>query len=195
MRLWPATLEHGPVRLRPIRLRDSAAWSEVQHRNRQWLTPWEATVPDNQFAPGFGGMVRGARRQAREGRALPFVLEVDGRLRGQVSVASVTWGSSRSASIGYWIDQAVAGHGHVPCAVGMVIDHCLQAGLHRLEINIRPENGPSLAVARKLGLREEGLREAFLHIDGRWQDHVSFAVTVEEVPDGLHDRAHLTTRA
>lgn len=187
---WPVTLRHGPLVLRPLRRRDVAAWNDVQLRNRDWLRPWEATTPDGSVAPSFAQMVVGLRRQAREGRAMPFVVEVDGRLRGQVTVSTITWGAFRSGSIGYWIDSAVAGRGHVPCAVAMVVDHCFATGLHRLEVNIRPENGPSLAVVRKLGLREEGLRQRMLHIDGGWRDHLSFAVTEEEVPEGLHARLH-----
>ena len=37
----------------------------------------------------------------------------------------------------------------------------------------------------KLGFREEGLRPRYLHIDGGWRDHLVFALTAEEVPDGL----------
>ncbi len=190
MKAWPVTLQHDRLRLRPLHTRDATAWSQVQLRNRDWLQSWEATVPDGDLAPSFGSMVRSVRRQARDGRALPFALEVDGRFRGQVSVSSVTWGSFRSASIGYWIDQEVAGRGYMPCAVALVVDHCLAWGLHRLEVNIRPENVASLAVARKLRLREEGLRQRFLHIDGGWRDHLSFAVTAEEVLEGMHQRVH-----
>ncbi|MFC5381846.1 GNAT family N-acetyltransferase [Aquipuribacter nitratireducens] len=189
-RLWPVELEHGRLRLRPLRRRDRAAWEEVQLRNRDWLQPWEATAPDGSVPPSYAGMVAGLRRQAREGRALPFAIEVDGRLRGQLTVSMLAWGAFRSGSVGYWIDRQVAGRGHVPCAVGLAADHCFAGGVHRLEINIRPENAPSLAVVRKLGLRDEGLRRGLLHIDGDWRDHVSFAVLADEVPEGLHARAH-----
>jgi len=40
-------------------------------------------------------------------------------------------------------------------------------------------------VVEKLGLRDEGVRERFLHIQGQWRDHRTFAVTREEVPEGL----------
>ena len=54
--------------------------------------------------------------------------------------------------MGYWIDQAYAGRGIVPRAVAMAIDHCFStAGLHRVEICIRPENTNSLRVVEKLG--------------------------------------------
>ncbi|MCL2464192.1 MAG: GNAT family N-acetyltransferase, partial [Micrococcales bacterium] len=61
-------------------------------------------------------------------------------------------------------------------------------GLHRIEVNIRPENAASLRVAAKLALRDEGVRERYLHIAGQWADHRTFAVTAEEVPDGLLGR-------
>jgi len=41
---------------------------------------------------------------------------------------------------------------------------------------------------QKLGFREEGTRSAFLHIAGAWRDHRSFALTADEVPDGLLSR-------
>jgi ribosomal-protein-alanine N-acetyltransferase len=44
----------------------------------------------------------------------------------------------------------------------------------------------------KLGFREEGLRRAFLHIAGEWRDHLSYALTREEVPTGLLARWHRT---
>ena len=32
----------------------------------------------------------------------------------------------------------------------------------------------------KLGLREEGIAERYLEINGVWEDHVRYAITVEE---------------
>jgi len=158
-------------------------------RNEQWLRPWEATAPaaDTEPSPTFFGMVAKFRAEARQGRALPFAITYDGVLVGQLTVGGITYGSARSGYIGYWIDEAVAGRGIVPTAVAMAVDHCFGVmGLHRLEISIRPENAASLRVVEKLGLRCEGPRERFLHIDGDWRDHVTYAVTAEEVlPDGL----------
>jgi ribosomal-protein-alanine N-acetyltransferase len=117
---------------------------------------------------------------------LPFVVTYDDRLVGQVTVGGITWGSLASAHVGYWVDQRVAGRGVMPTAVALVTDHCFgTVGLHRLEVNIRPENAASLRVVEKLGFREEGTREAFLHIAGAWRDHRSFALTAGEVPEGM----------
>ena len=122
---------------------------------------------------------------------LPFVVTYDGRLVGQLTVGGITWGSLCSAHVGYWVDQRVAGRGVMPTAVALVVDHCFGAvGLHRVEVNIRPENAASLRVVEKLGFREEGTAPAYLHIDGAWRDHRSFALTAEEVPGGLLRRWH-----
>ena len=91
-----------------------------------------------------------------------------------------------TATLGYWVDQDRAGRGIVPTAVALATDHCFKTlGLHRMEINIRPENAASLRVVEKLGFRDEGLRPRFLHINGEWADHRSFALTSEEVPEGI----------
>ena len=101
--------------------------------------------------------MRSLSAQARAGVTLPFAIDFDGRLVGQLTVSSITYGSLRSASIGYWVSQHVAGRGITPTAVALATDHCFGAlGLHRVEINIRPENGPSLRVVEKLGFRDEG---------------------------------------
>jgi ribosomal-protein-alanine N-acetyltransferase len=182
------TLVEGRVGLRPIGQRDARAWREVRRRNADWLRPWEASVPqaDEDAAPTFGAMVRRLRREARERRTLPFVVTYDGRLVGQLTVGGISWGSLRSGYIGYWIDRDVAGRGVMPTAVAMATDHCFGAlRMHRIEVNIRPENVASRRVVEKLGFRYEGLRPRYLHIDGDWRDHLSYALVVDEVPDGL----------
>lgn len=173
--------------LRPLRTRDGAIWRETRRANATWLREWEATRPgDVSGEIGYGPMVRRLRAEARAGRTMPFALEYEGRFVGQLTVAGITWGSLCAAHIGYWIDQRHAGRGIMPTAVALATDHCLlRMGLHRVEICIRPENHNSRRVVEKLGFREEGLRPAYLHIDGDWRDHRLFAVTVEEIGDGL----------
>ena len=188
---WPARLREGSLELRPLRLRDSASWREVRTRNAGWLRPWEATLPlaEDDAPTTYGAMVRRLRSEAREGRSLPFALIVDGAFAGQVTVGGIARGSLLSAYVGYWIDQRFAGRGLMPTAVALVTDHCFrEVGLHRVEINVRPENAASLRVVEKLGFRPEGMRERYLHIDGDWRDHLTFALCADDVPEGLLQR-------
>lgn len=187
--MWPVILtdRQSDIVLRPLRRRDEEAWREVRRFNRDWLRPWDATLPaPGQELPGFRTMVRMQDKQAKRGQTVPFAIEVDGNFRGQITVSGLSWGSILSGQIGYWMDSRVAGRGITPVAVAMAADHCFFAlGLHRIEINIRPENTASLRVVEKLGLRDEGLREKYMHIDGQWCDHRTFALLADEVPQGL----------
>jgi ribosomal-protein-alanine N-acetyltransferase len=185
---WPVRLRDGDITLRPLRYSDQAAWRSARERNVAWLAPWDATAPPGAASrpATFRQLVRRLRALARDDAAYPFAIEVDGNFAGQVTVNNIVRGSAQFGSLGYWLDREYAGRGIMPRAVAMVIDHCFfTAGLHRIEIAIRPENTNSLRVVEKLGLHEVGFAPNFLHIDGAWRDHRIYAVTVEECPDGM----------
>lgn len=181
---WPAVLHDGDLTLRPLEYGDEERWHGVRARNAAWLRRWEATTPPggDPRPASFRELVRRLHKAAKQGTSMPFVVEFRGRLVGQVTVSNIVRGSAQYASIGYWIDQDVAGRGLMPRSVALAIDHCFgPVGLHRVEICIRPENTNSLRVVEKLGLREVGFVPRFLHIDGEWRDHRVYAVTTEEV--------------
>ena len=70
-------------------------------------------------------------------------------------------------------------------AVAMALDHAFrEAGLHRLEATVRPENAASRRVLERSGFREEGLLRRYLHVDGDWRDHLLVARTREELRAG-----------
>ncbi|MDA3026198.1 MAG: GNAT family protein [Actinomycetota bacterium] len=185
---WPVVLQQDNLVLRPLKLRDKKEWTKLRQRNQNWFQPWESTVPD-EFSDGkasFYQIVKNLRIEAKAQRSLPFVMEIDKKIAGQITVANINYGSTRSAYIGYWIAEEFAGKGYTPLAVAMAIDHCFEVlKLHRLEITIRPENLKSLRVVEKLGLRSEGLRPKYLHIDGDWRDHLVFAINKDEYNESL----------
>ena len=183
---WPAQLTAGPLVLRAPKLRDGRVWSEIRMRNEYWLAPWEPSSPhswaERNAVSAWPSLHSALKSAGRQGTMLPFMIDYGGRLVGQMNVSNVVHGALRSCTVGYWVDGAVAGRSITPTALALVIDHCFtEVGLHRVEVDIRPENAPSLRVVEKLGLRREGYYERFLDIDGGWRDHVAFAVTVEEL--------------
>ena len=183
------TLSHEDVTIRPIRLRDARSLERELLDNRGWLRRWEATNPVGPMNFDVRGSIRNLLSHAREGFGLPYLIEHDGQLAGQLNVSSIAYGSLSSATIGYWVSERFAGKGVTPTAVALATDHCFfTMGLHRMEICIRPENEPSLRVVEKLGFRYEGLRRRYIHINGDWRDHFCFALTVEDVPTGVLKR-------
>jgi [ribosomal protein S5]-alanine N-acetyltransferase len=180
------TLREGEVTIRPVRLRDSRQLERELLDNRAWLRKWEATSPVGPMNFDVRGSIRHLLSHARSGQGLPFVIEFQGELAGQLNVSSIAYGSLSSATIGYWVSERFAGKGVTPTAVALATDHCFfSIGLHRMEICIRPENEPSLRVVEKLGFRYEGLRRKYIHINGDWRDHFCFALTVDDVPTGV----------
>lgn len=183
------TLTDGATTLRPIRVRDARALERELLASRTWLRPWEATSPSAPMNWDTKGSIRSLLAAARAGTGLPFIIETDGRLAGQLNVSGMTYGSLASATIGYWVGAGFAGQGLTPIAVALATDYVFfTTGLHRMEICIRPENTPSLRVVEKLGFRYEGLRRRYIHINGDWRDHFCFGLTVEEVPLGVLQR-------
>ena len=179
-------LTHGDLKLRVAKLRDSKELERIILGNREWLRPWEATNPHAPNSFDVKAQLRGLLRQLNDESGMPFVIEVQGKLQGQLNVANVMYGSVSSAVLGYWVSPEVAGRGVMPTAVALVTDYLMdQVGLHRVEINIRPENLASLRVIQKLGFRYEGLKQRYIHINGDWRDHYVFALTKEELPEGL----------
>lgn len=197
---WPVELHAAQpdgleITLRPLRREDRTAYERIRRENRDWVRPWEAVTPDDGREPSFPRLRRLLDRQAREGTLLPFAIVADDVLVGQIHLFEVAWGSRRSGSVGYWLAQSATGQGIATWAVAMVMDYALgQAGLHRLEVNIRPDNTRSLAVVERLGLTCEGTRRSYMWVDGAWRDHRSFVLLREDTEPGGRHAPGLVTR-
>lgn len=182
-------LTHGDVKLRIAKMRDSKPLEKLILENRAWLRPWEATNPGAPNSFDVRSQLRGLIRQLDDESGMPFIIEVQGVVQGQLNVANILYGSVSSAVIGYWVSPEVAGRGVAPTSVALVTDYLMnQVGLHRVEIDVRPENTASLRVIEKLGFRYEGIKQRYIHINGDWRDHYIFALTAEEVPEGILNR-------
>jgi ribosomal-protein-alanine N-acetyltransferase len=175
-------LVDGELFLKPIRFRDKSQWDSVRAVNRDWLSPWEATRPniDHKSAlPSYYGMVMQLNRELRALRSISLGIWLnenrDQVLIGQITLGGIIFGAMRGAHIGYWIDQRFANRGYTTRAVKLLTKFGFeQLRLHRIEINLRPENEASKQVAIKAGYLLEGARNNYLHIAGDWRDHVTF---------------------
>lgn len=186
LELGPLLVPAGMIRLRAVRMRDGAQWSRTRLADRAYLEPWEPTGDGDWTArhavSAWPALCSGLRAEARNGRMLPYVIELDGRFCGQLTIGNVTHGSLRSAWIGYWVPSSATGGGVATGALALGLDHCFgPVMLHRVEATVRPENAASRAVLAKVGFREEGLLRRYLLVDDEWRDHLLVAITAEEV--------------
>ena len=174
------------VMLRPLAAGDFDQWRDVRKRSHEWLVKWEPKPIVGQPDAADDRRVFAARCGARDrerqlGSGYGFGIFVDGRFAGEINVSSIQRGPFQNAYIGYWIDEAVAGQNYIPEAAVVVFRFAFEElGLHRLQVAIIPRNRPSNRVAEKLRLRNEGIAERYLEINGIWEDHVRYAITAEE---------------
>ena len=175
--------------LRPLTVADFPQWQDVRRRSHEWLVKWEPRRPpgapdvvDSRSA--FAARCRARDRERQLGTGYGFGIYVDQKLCGEININGVQRGPFQSAYVGYWIDEACAGHGYVPEAVVVLCRHAFEdLGLHRLQIAIIPRNSASRRVVEKLGIRDEGVAVRYLEINGKWEDHIRFAITAEEWKD------------
>ena len=191
MKRWPFVIHDHEITLRPLRFRDEGAWQRVRSANTEWLAPWEATRPQidsDAPLPTFYQMVRFYKKEGRDLRSisLGIWLSEAGRelLIGQITLGGLVFGAYRGGHIGYWVDQRYANRGYTTRAVRALTEFAFtELQLHRIEINLRPENSASKRVAEKSGYHFEGIREKYVHIAGGWRDHLTF---VAENPNNLN---------
>jgi [ribosomal protein S5]-alanine N-acetyltransferase len=184
-RTAPLELVGWRVTLRTLSEDDYEVWREVRVRCRDWLVPWEprpaGAPPTPEDRASFSARCAARERERQMESGYGFGIFTGGRLGGEVTLSSVQRGPFQNAFIGYWVDRDLAGNSLAPESVVVVMRFAFEElGLHRLEIAIVPRNRPSRRVVEKLELREEGVAIRYLEIDGRWEDHVRYAITSEE---------------
>lgn len=174
------------VQLRPMMASDFPSWQEVRRRNAVWLLPWEARRQAGQAdvvesRRAFEARCEAVDRERANGSAFRFGVFVGGKLIGEMNLGSVQRGAFQNVYVGYWIDEAHAGQGLTPEALVVAFRFAFEdLGLHRVQVSIIPRNAASRRVAEKLKLRDEGIAERYLEINGVWEDHVRYAMTAEE---------------
>ena len=192
----PTRLYGSRVMMRPLAATDFRAWSEVRLRNDSWLTVWEPQRHPNLPDPvtdrsAFTSRCVQRDRDRAAGDAYQFGLFIDQQIAGEVNLNNVIRGAMQSGTVGYWIDEQHAGRGYVAEGVVVLIQFAFeQLGLHRVEICIVPRNTNSRRVMEKLEIRDEGLAQRYLEINGVWEDHIRYGMTSEE----WHDRGDELSR-
>ena len=181
------------VVLRPLRSDDWDAWREVRQRapGLARAVGAEARARERRTrrrsARRFASRCGAWERQRQFDAAYGFGLFLtDGTFAGEVSLGSVQRGPFQMAYIGYWIDEALAGRGYVPEAVVLLMRYAFEtlAAAPPRGRDRAPQHRRAGGSRRSSGLRDEGIALGFLQIQGVFEDHVRYAMTVEE----WHDR-------
>jgi ribosomal-protein-alanine N-acetyltransferase len=168
---------------RLIALDDAETLARLLTANREYLAPWSPRQGDRYFtADGQREILERDLAVFEAGGMLPLaILDADGAICGRINLNSIVRGAFQSASVGYWVSESRIGRGLAGAAVADVISMGFgEYRLHRLEAATLLHNTPSQRVLARNGFRPFAVSEAYLKIDGRWQDHILFQLLSKE---------------
>ncbi|MGW1891364.1 GNAT family N-acetyltransferase [Streptomyces sp. NPDC002004] len=170
-------LATGPrVGIRPFTLGDGEEFTARARESKRLHHPW-LFPPDT--AETYAAY---ARRLIDDPTRRGFLVcaRETGAIAGFININNIVEGAFQCGALGYGAFAHAAGRGLMGEGLGLVVRYAFgELGLHRLEINVQPDNTASVALARRGGFRHEGFSPDFLFVDGAWRDHERWAITAE----------------
>ncbi len=89
---------------------------------------------------------------------------------------------NNNANLGYWLRSDCTGRGWATACTQLIAQYGIEdVGLHRLEIVMSVENGPSRRVAERAGAEYEGVRRGALQLHGRYHDAHCFSIVADDL--------------
>lgn len=153
-------------------------------RNRQFLDEWEPKRPKELYTLSY------QKRQLiyeyndfKDNKAVRFwIIKKDtNTIIGNISISNIIMGNFKSCFMGYKLDKDEINKGYMTEAIKKVVEIMFtDFGLHRIEVNILPRNERSLRIMEKLNFEQEGYSKRYLEINGKWEDHIHFAIYEED---------------
>lgn len=174
-------LNTARLTIRPPRRGDGGRMAEYYVRNRAFLQPWYPRFRPDDTDPGaWERAIPLIDAERRDGKALRTILFDEVGVAGVANLTSITGSPGFRATLGYSLAERCQGMGIMGEALGALLPAAVrQFRLHRVEAAYLPRNGRSGRLLESLGFEKEGLAQAYLLIDGRWEDHVLTAWTNE----------------
>lgn len=149
-------------------------------RNHNFLKEWEPKRPRDFYTLAYQKrQLRDEYQLFKRRKLIRFWIfkKEDNKLIGNICISNIVMGNFKSCYMGYKLDCEEINKGYMTEAIKKVVDVMFsEYGLHRIEANVVPRNIRSLKVMKKLNFEEEGYSKRYLEINGKWEDHVHFAI-------------------
>lgn len=171
--------------LRTLNETDIPGLLEYYERNFKFLEPWIPKYEEGFYTYDYQfrklEYEKKLREDGSEYRYNIFKKDDPERVLGNAAVSNIIRGVLQSAFLGYSVDENENGKGVATEAIKGIIDFSFcEIKLHRLEANVIPVNNASIRVLEKLNFVKEGYSKDYLKINGKWQDHIRFALINEK---------------
>ena len=180
--------------LSPLEARDAGELLGVVDRNRARLRRWLSWVDHHRDFESMQAMIAMSHRDFERDRGMRLGIRHGGALAGIIALQRLD-SVNRSASLGYWIDEAHEGLGLVTASSAVLSRYGMETlGLGRIEIAAATDNIRSIAVAQKLGFQLEGVLRCREWLYDHFVDHVVYSLTVRDPIPVLRAPASVSSR-
>ncbi|SFR19658.1 MULTISPECIES: GNAT family N-acetyltransferase [unclassified Paenibacillus] len=180
---------HPGLQIRLLQVNDAERLLEIRRENFDFFKPFEPERPEIYFTlEEQARLISNGLEAAQAGQGYTFGLFLleNNKLIGRMELSGIARGPFQNANLGYFVDPAYHGQGYATSAVKDIVRYALnELELHRIQAGVMPRNTPSNRVMEKAGFRREGLALNYLKINGVWEDHVLYAVTAEDLQNGV----------
>lgn len=140
---------------------------------------WEVTTEEQ--ARDFLAAMRD-EEPGRPGGGFQFAVALrdDNSLIGDIYLRLLDY-DARQGELGYTLGRRHQGRGYAHEAVSAVLGYAFETlGLHRMTAVVDQENGPSIALLERLGMRREGMSRQSFFNKGEYRDEFQYAILAAE---------------
>lgn len=158
--------------------------NDYHRRNRDHFSEWSPLYEEDYYDEAFQKKLLNRQEVATQmGSMLKFWLverhtDVHPKpIVGDVHFNNIIRGAFQSCFLGYKMDKNYLRCGYMFEALNKAIQYMFTVEkLHRIEANIMPYNDKSIALIEKLGFVKEGFSPKYLKINGKWENHLRYAL-------------------
>jgi [ribosomal protein S5]-alanine N-acetyltransferase len=164
------------VKLRPPTEDDQPEFTERVLASRALHYPWlEPTDP----VLWLEGLL--SRNRTDTDRCRLVCDAGQGFIAGAMNLSQISSTPFLNAYLGYYAFEPFAGKGYMTAAMRLLLRYAFgELGLHRVQANVQPGNGASIALVRSAGFHYEGYSPRYLFINGDWRDHEQWVMLAED---------------
>jgi [ribosomal protein S5]-alanine N-acetyltransferase len=164
------------VKLRPPTEDDQAEFTERVLASSELHFPWIEHADPVMWLHGLVG------RNLTDTDRCRLVCDADrGSITGVMNLSQISSGPFLNAFLGYYAFVPFAGLGYMSAGMPLLLRYAFgELGLHRIQANVQPGNGASIALVRGAGFHYEGYSPRYLFINGGWRDHEQWVMLAED---------------
>ncbi|MFJ6699126.1 GNAT family N-acetyltransferase [Streptomyces sp. NPDC091272] len=172
--------DEGAAVLRPLEPWRAEEFLAHIDRGREYIGRYIGMPDINQDLPSAGRFLQNYAEKTAADAGQIFGIWLDGTLVGGLMFRLFD-AKAGTCEIGCWLEPTAAGRGLITKACTVLIDWAVDGrGIHRVEWIADAENTASLAVAKRLGMRKDGMRREAYFYRGTRHDEEIWSVLAPE---------------